>query len=83
MALMHLRARRARVRQTGTVVDRSVPMERWCSRNSAVTTAQMVCQLRSSDLVKQQQQSREKRGKPVGAARFQRASQRDWNGPAG
>ena len=34
-------------------------MERWCSRNSAVTTAQMECRPRSSGPV-EQQPSREK-----------------------
>jgi AcrR family transcriptional regulator len=37
----------------GIGVDRSLPMFRWCSRNSAVTTAQMVWLPRSSGLVVQ------------------------------
>jgi len=35
-------------RKAGTGVERSLPIARWCSRNSAVTTAQMVWLPRSS-----------------------------------
>ena len=38
----------------GIGVDRSLPIERWCSRNSAVTTAQIVWLPRSSGPVLQQ-----------------------------
>jgi putative transposase len=41
-------------RYSGTGVNKSLPMERWCSRKSAVTTAQIVCRPRSSGPVEQQ-----------------------------
>ena len=41
-------------RWRGIGVDRSLPIDRWCSRNSAVTTAQMVWLPKSSGPVEQQ-----------------------------
>jgi hypothetical protein len=42
------------VTHAGHEAGEPLPMERWCSRNSAVTTAQMECRPRSSGPVEQQ-----------------------------
>jgi hypothetical protein len=55
-AVTHQRSpgRRPGNRYSGTGVNKSLPMERWCSRNAAVTTAQMVCRPTSSGPLEQQ-----------------------------